>query len=165
MCALLPVLLCDFVGCHTHVPLPWPVPPPVQGSHLRSAGQLSEVNRTRAHTRALSYCIPCPPAPCLQAIHRHPEADLPTAALQGAQGLALLTVARVAAGWSLSFGTGEQTRWGSRCLVSGRAEFPHVSRQGAFCMTGVRVNNSWTSTHRFSCCLTPLRVIWQRLLF
>eukprot|EP00198_Chlamydomonas_reinhardtii_P009829 XP_001699166.1 predicted protein [Chlamydomonas reinhardtii] len=60
----------------------------------------------------------------VKAIHRHPEADLPTAALQGAQGLALLTVARVAAGWSLSFGTGlvvartQDGGWSAPCAVS-----------------------------------------------
>ncbi|KAG2435848.1 hypothetical protein HXX76_007043 [Chlamydomonas incerta] len=60
----------------------------------------------------------------VKAIHRHPEADLPTAALQGAEGLALLTVARVGAGWSLSFGTGLVVArtldgsWSAPCAVS-----------------------------------------------
>ncbi|KAG2451181.1 hypothetical protein HYH02_003788 [Chlamydomonas schloesseri] len=60
----------------------------------------------------------------VKAIHRHPEADLPTAALQGAEGLALLTVARVGAGWSLSFGTGlvvartQDGGWSAPCAVS-----------------------------------------------
>ncbi|KXZ54915.1 hypothetical protein GPECTOR_4g987 [Gonium pectorale] len=60
----------------------------------------------------------------VRTVHFQAEAGLPTAALQGAEGLALLTVARVGAGWSFSFGTGlvvartPDGGWSAPCAVS-----------------------------------------------
>ncbi|PNH02684.1 hypothetical protein TSOC_011310, partial [Tetrabaena socialis] len=60
----------------------------------------------------------------VKAVHMQPEAGLPTACLQGAAGLALLTVARVGAGWSLSYGTGlvvgrnPSGGWSAPCAIS-----------------------------------------------
>ncbi|KAG2498194.1 hypothetical protein HYH03_003948 [Edaphochlamys debaryana] len=59
----------------------------------------------------------------VKAVHLQSEAGLPTAALQGAAGLALLSVARLGAGWSVSFGTGlvvarTQDGWSAPCAIS-----------------------------------------------
>ncbi|GIL55177.1 hypothetical protein Vafri_10769 [Volvox africanus] len=59
----------------------------------------------------------------VKAVQFQAEAGLPTAALQGAEGLALLTVARVGAGWSFSFGTGLVVArtpggWSAPCAIS-----------------------------------------------
>ncbi|EFJ41459.1 hypothetical protein VOLCADRAFT_119689 [Volvox carteri f. nagariensis] len=59
----------------------------------------------------------------VKAIRLRPEAGLPTAALQGVEGLALLTVARLGAGWSFSFGTGLVVArtpggWSAPCAIS-----------------------------------------------
>ncbi|GFR52465.1 hypothetical protein Agub_g14973 [Astrephomene gubernaculifera] len=63
-------------------------------------------------------------ATMVKAVQFQAEAGLPTAALQGAEALALLTVARVGAGWSLSFGTGlvvartPSGGWSAPCAIS-----------------------------------------------
>ncbi len=81
--------------------------------HLSAAEQQAD-----PHHSSTSTAPPITPPLRSQAVHLPPEAGLPTAALQGAEGLALLTVVKVGAGWSFTFGTGGRGRNGSSSRVA-----------------------------------------------